>query len=87
MKISVLGCGRWGSFISWYLSSQNFEVLNWGLEDTESYKILKETGANEYVKLNKNIKLSSDLNEAVDFADVIIIAIKAQALRSLLLSM
>lgn len=83
MKISVLGCGRWGSFISWYLSSQNFEVLNWGLEDTESYKILKETGANEYVKLNKNIKLSSDLNEAVDFADVIIISIVSQGLRGL----
>ena len=83
MKISVLGCGRWGSFITWYLSSQGIETLEWGRETSKAYAVLKQTGENEYVKLNKAVKLSSDLAEAVDFADVIIISIKSQGLREL----
>ena len=81
MKISVLGCGRWGSFITWYLSSQGFETLEWGRETSKDFAVLKETGENEYVKLNKSVTLTSDLKEAIDFADVIIISIKSQALR------
>lgn len=83
MKFSVLGCGRWGSFITWYLSSQGHQVLEWGRENSNSLKILMEKGENEYVKLNPKVKLSSDLAKAVNFADVIIISIKSQGLRGL----
>ena len=61
MKFSVLGCGRWGSFITWYLSSQGHQVLEWGRENSNSLKILMEKGENEYVKLNPKVKLSSAL--------------------------
>ncbi len=81
MKVSVLGCGRWGSFISWYLSGSGHEVLEWGREDSKSYITLKETGKNEYVTLNKNITLTSDLKSALDYADTIIISISSQGLR------
>ena len=83
MKFSVLGCGRWGSFITWYLSSQGLQTLEWGRENSQSFKVLKETGKNEYVKLNSEVLLTSDLKQAVDFADVIIISIKSQGLRGL----
>ena len=83
MKFSVLGCGRWGSFITWYLSSQGLPTCEWGRETSKAFKVLKETGENEYVKLNKNVELTSDLKAAVDFADVIIISIKSQGLREL----
>ena len=83
MKISVLGCGRWGSFITWYLTSQGIETLEWGRETSKAYTILQETGENEYVKLSKGVRLTSDLEEAVSFADVIIISIKSQGLRDL----
>ena len=33
MKISVLGCGRWGSFIAWYLAGLGHSVVSWGPED------------------------------------------------------
>ena len=82
MKISVLGCGRWGSFISWYLSRTGHEVVLWGREDSPSYKVLKETQQNEYVKLDKRIKLTSNLSDAISFADTIIISISSQSLRS-----
>ena len=83
MKISVLGCGRWGSFISWYLASQGIDTTVWGRENSRSFTVLKETGENEYVKLNKDIKLTSDLEEAVSSAEMLIISIKSQGLRGL----
>ena len=83
MKISVLGCGRWGSFITWYLSSQGFKTLEWGRETSKDFQTLKQNGKNEYITLSKKVKLTSDLQEAVDYADVLIISIKSQALREL----
>ncbi|MBQ8726146.1 MAG: NAD(P)H-dependent glycerol-3-phosphate dehydrogenase [Clostridia bacterium] len=85
MKVSVLGCGRWGSFITWYLSSRGHDVCEWGRETSKDYQILKQMGANEYVKLNSGVNLTSDLPFAIGFADVVIISIKSQALREVAL--
>ncbi len=82
MKISVLGCGRWGSFIGWYLVNNGHNVIQWGTAGNRSYEILKNSGKNEYVELDKRIKLTSDLQLAVSESDIIIISISAQALRS-----
>ncbi len=81
MKISVLGCGRWGSFLAWYLSRLNHKVISWGPEDGESYRVLKETGKNEYVSLDEKIRLTCDLKEAVTSSEIIVISISAQGLR------
>ena len=81
MKISVLGCGRWGSFIAWYLCNHGHDVSSWGPKDDYSYKVLKETGKNEYVSLDSRICLTCDLQEAVSHADTIIISISSQGLR------
>ncbi len=81
MKISVLGCGRWGSFIAWYLCGRGHEVCSWGPENDYSYKILKETGKNEYVSLDSRILLTCDLQAAVERAETIIISISSQGLR------
>lgn len=83
MKFAVLGTGRWGSFISWYLSSQGFPTLVWGREGSESFKELSATRKNEYVTIPDEVIFSSDLRSAIEFADTVIIAIKSQALRSL----
>ncbi len=82
MKISVLGCGRWGSFIGWYLVNNGHEVIQWGTEGHHSFDVLKNTGKNEYVDLDKRIVLTSDLEFALLNSDVIIISISAQSLRS-----
>ena len=81
MKISVLGGGRWGSFIAWYLSRRGNDVTSWGPEEDYSYRVLKETGRNEYVELNSKIHLTCDLEEAVTRAEIIVISISAQGLR------
>ena len=81
MRISVLGCGRWGSFIAWYLCSQGNDVCSWGPEDDYSYQVLRDTGKNEYVTLDSRICLTSDLQKAVDHAELIVISISSQGLR------
>ena len=81
MKVSVLGCGRWGSFIAWYLCNHGHDVYSWGPEEDYSYQVLNTTGKNEYVELDKRIHLTCDLEEAVDHAETIIISISSQGLR------
>lgn len=81
MNISVLGCGRWGSFLAWYSNKLGHNVKSFGPEDDYSYQILKTTGKNEYVTFNDNIKLSCDLKDSVSSADIIIISISSQGLR------
>lgn len=81
MKISVLGCGRWGSFISWYLARQGHEVTTWGTEGHPSFEVLKNTGRNEYVALGDKVRLTSDLKSAAESAEIIVISISSQSLR------
>ncbi len=82
MKFSVLGCGRWGSFITWYLSEKKgFDTTMYGREGSARFKALLDTKQNEFVKLDDRVKMTSDLGEAVNSADYIVISISAQALR------
>ena len=82
MKISVLGCGRWGSFIAWYQATVlKNQVVSWGPEGDYSYEVLKNEGKNEYVSLDKSIELTCDLEYAVKSSDIIIISISSQGLR------
>lgn len=82
MKISVLGCGRWGSFIAWYQATVlKNQVILYGEDGREAYDVLKRDGKNEYVVLDKSITLTSDLSFALAESDIIIISISSQALR------
>ncbi|MBQ5926804.1 MAG: glycerol-3-phosphate dehydrogenase [Clostridia bacterium] len=81
MKVSVLGCGRWGSFIGWYLAGHGQDVYLWGPEDSDTYQVLHQTGKNEYVALDDRIYLTCDLKEAVERAEIIVISISSQGLR------
>lgn len=82
MKISVLGCGRWGSFIAWYQATVlKNQVVLYGEDGRQSYERLKRDGRNDYVALDKSITLTSDLSFAIAESDFIIISISSQALR------
>ncbi|WP_257128934.1 NAD(P)-binding domain-containing protein [Priestia megaterium] len=82
MNISVLGCGRWGTFIAWYANKVGHNVILWGRESSNNYIKLDETRMNDYLKLPEDIELSNSLRKAVSFAEIIIISISAQELRS-----
>lgn len=84
MKISVLGPGRWGSFIAWYLNKNKNDVILWGRPESKHIQDLIATRTNEYVKLSDEIELSTDLNHAIKESDYIIISISSQGLRALI---
>ena len=81
MKISVLGCGRWGSCIAWYLDKIGHDVISCGLADAPELIELKNTHKNSYLTYPKSIEVTSDLTRAVEHAEVIVISISCQHLR------
>ncbi|MDO4420012.1 MAG: NAD(P)-binding domain-containing protein [Ruminococcus sp.] len=81
MKVSVLGCGRWGSCIAWYLDKIGHDVLSGGLADAPEFIQLKSTMRNDYLEYPDSIEVSSDLKYSVERAEVIVISISAQHLR------
>jgi glycerol-3-phosphate dehydrogenase (NAD(P)+) len=84
MNISVMGCGRWGTFIAWYLDKLGHDVLIWGRENSAHLKELRETRRNEYLTISDSLTVSSDLQQAVTHCDIMIISISAQGLRDFL---
>ena len=82
MKISVLGCGRWGSCIAWYLDKIGHDVLSCGLPDAPEFIQLQNTRHNDYLEFPESIEISADLGYAVNRAEVIVISISSQFLRS-----
>jgi glycerol-3-phosphate dehydrogenase (NAD(P)+) len=82
MNISVLGCGRWGTFIAWYANKVGHNVMLWGRESSKNLVELKENRKNEYLILSEDINLTNSLKEAVSFGEIIVVSISAQQLRS-----
>lgn len=84
MKVSVLGCGRWGAFIAWYLERCGFDVALWGREGSQNLLRLRETRANDYLTMPETVTLTDDLSAAASRAKIIVISVDAQGLRDLL---
>ncbi len=84
MKICVIGCGRWGSLITWYLSAKKrFDVTLYGRESSEAMQRFICERRNDLLVLPESVKLSTDISCAKD-ADVIVISINSQGLSSLM---
>ena len=84
MNFSVLGCGRWGSFIAWYLNKIGKNVTVWGRADSDITKSLFETKKNEYVEMPETIIMTTNLSEAFEKSEYIVISISAQGVRNLM---
>ncbi len=84
MKITVIGCGRWGSFIASYLcEKKSFDVTLYGRKSSEAMSAFIETRRNEYMTLPEEIKLSTELS-CINDSDIIVISVNSQGLRSLM---
>ena len=82
MKITVLGCGRWGTFLACYHSARH-EVMLWGREGSRGFAQLKAERRNQYEALPDNLLLEQGLEKAVAWGRVVVISISAQQLRDL----
>ena len=83
MKITVIGCGRWGSLITWYLDRLGHDVTLYGLADALPMQRFLATRSNDLLTLPESVKLTTDIHSTLT-CDVLIISINSQGLRSLL---
>lgn len=82
MNISVIGCGRWGSFIAKYLFDIGHKVTLYGRESSHNMQEFLRTRRNSYLTLPDKITLSTDLSISLN-SDAIVISIDAQGVRAL----
>lgn len=83
-QISVIGCGRWGTFLGWYVANYcDVEtVLMYDIPNSPTFVQLSSERKNDYLTLSDNMLLTSNIEEALR-NDFIIISISCQNLRKL----
>lgn len=81
MKITVVGCGRWGSLIAWYLDKINHNVTLYGRKESKHMMKFINERRNDLLTLNETVSLSTELN-VLEKSEVIIISIDSQGLQS-----
>ena len=82
-RVFVIGCGRWGTFIAWYLDKIGHEVTLYGRENSSNMQELLTTRKNAYLNLTDNMKLTTSL-EDIHSADYVIVSVGAQHLQVLM---
>ena len=83
MNIAVIGCGRWGSLITWYLDTLGHHMTLYGRRGSARMQRFMETRQNDLLTLPESIALTNDLH-CVEEAETIVISIGAQGLQKLM---
>ncbi|MBD3368839.1 glycerol-3-phosphate dehydrogenase [Candidatus Fermentibacteria bacterium] len=79
-RLSVIGCGRWGSFHLWYGVRLGMRVIGWEPESSEPFRELRESRRNAYMRLPDEASLTCDLRQAAG-ADVMVVSVPVQKFR------
>ncbi len=83
MRVFVIGCGRWGSLITWYLDSIGHDVTLYGRTDSARMQRFLATRENDLLRLPESVLLTTDLKGAQE-AETIIISVNSQGLQALM---
>lgn len=84
LQISVIGCGRWGSFIAWYLNHIGHSVMLYGRRESAHMQAFVRTRSNGLLTLAPSVRLSTDINQTLDWSEWIVLSISVQNVRSFL---
>ena len=86
MNITVIGCGRWGSLITWYLASRKHQnVTLYGIVGTPQMDRFLKERRNDLLVLPDSVRLSTSLSDCIlPETDAVIISVGAQNLRGLM---
>src|SRR5664279_1764114 len=87
IRVTVLGDGGWGTALALVNLRRGNEVMIWSAFADYAAVLQKEHENVKFlpgVKLPKDLRITSRLKEAVDFGDVLVLAIPSQYLRNIL---
>ena len=83
-NIAVFGAGIWGSVIAQHLAKRGYRVRLWEYSEP-LLNVLKTSGTHPNIpnfKIHDNIKLTGNVAEAVQDADMLVFVISSKAIRS-----
>ncbi len=81
---SLIGCGRWGTFLGWYsVNKASFDKVDmYDIPTSPNFLELKETRKNAYLSMTDNMILHENIEDVLK-NDFVIISIGCQHFRSL----
>lgn len=82
MKITVIGCGRWGTFIAGYLSGLGHSVSLYGRQSSENMAALMRERRNALMELPRAVRLTTSL-DGMKNDDLTVISVGSQGLSAL----
>jgi glycerol-3-phosphate dehydrogenase (NAD(P)+) len=85
MKISVLGAGGWGTTLAILLHYNGHNVTLWEYKKSYARHLLKKRINTDYlpgIKIPKEINITSDIEEASDNKNLMVLAVPSQFLRN-----
>ncbi len=84
MRITVLGAGSWGTTLSVLLNYNAHEVVLWAHRDEHAQRLLRDRENVRLlpgVRLPQEIRITCELHEAVESAEMVVAAVPSQFLR------
>lgn len=80
---AVLGSGRWGTLISWYMNKLGYDLVLWGRKNSEKFQSLMKARCNSSICFGPEVRITDDLDLAI-LQEYIIISINSQNFRHFL---
>lgn len=83
-KVTVLGAGSWGTALAMVLANNEHDCLLWSHRDDQATEITTNHTNKKYLPetiLPTNLKATSDFQQAIQHANVIVIAVPTKAIR------
>ena len=90
MKVAVLGAGSWGTTLALVLNQNDHLVSCWSFDKSDIESILMYGENKKFlpgVKIPDRLKFTSRLEDSVEGADVILVAVPSHAVRSVIKEM
>lgn len=85
-KVTVLGAGSWGTAIAFVLADNGHDCLLWARREEQVCEINERKTNESYLKgiqLPENLRATSNLKQAIEHADVIVIGVPTKGIRTL----
>lgn len=84
MKITVIGCGRWGSFIAYYLNLIGNNVTIGAQPNDEAAREFAKSRFNGTLTMPETVPFVFNVGDSVKEAEAVVFSVPSQSLRGLL---